>query len=84
MATTTEKTKTLYAGNLTEVTLQRGSVIQGALCLNDLEKQEVKDLIYTIHGRSYLNIKVIKRKQVSPKGRTHFIEVDQFKPANKK
>ena len=84
MATTTATSEKLYAGNLTEIMLQNGKVIQGALCLDDLEKQEVKDLIYTYEGRSYLNIKIVRRKQISPKGRTHFIEVDQFKPASKK
>jgi hypothetical protein len=84
MATTTAtQTERIVLGNLTAKELKNGKVIEGAICLDHLNTEQVQDLIYEIEGKRYLNIKIVQRKKPSDWGRTHFIQVDQFVP-NKK
>lgn len=57
------------------------NLIEGAICLDILEDEKVKALIYTYEGKRYLNIKVVKRKEATKYDKTHYIEVDTFVPA---
>lgn len=60
------------------------SIVEGAICLDILLDANVKKLAYEYDGKSYLNIKVVQRKEASQFGKTHFIEIDQFVPKSKK
>lgn len=84
MKTSTAPTKTqrIVLGNLKQD--GKFKSIEGAICLDNLDSEEVKKLTYKYEGRTYLNIKVIQRKEVSEYGKTHYIEVDQYVPANKR
>jgi hypothetical protein len=80
---TAATTQRIVLGNLKSKDIKQGKVIEGAICLDNLNTEEVQALVYQYEGKNYLNIKVVQRKQVSKFGRTHFVEVDQFVP-NKK
>jgi hypothetical protein len=45
-----------------------------------LEDPIVKRLTYEYQGKKYLNIKVVKRKEVANYGKTHYLEIDVFVP----
>jgi hypothetical protein len=84
MATTTATpTARIVLGNLTAKELKNGKVIEGAICLDQLDSKEVKDLIYVYENKRYLNLKIVQRKKPSDFGKTHFVEVDQFVPTKK-
>ena len=84
MATTATTTNRIILGkNLTASKKFPESLIEGAICLDVLEEDKVKELIYTYEGKRYLNLQVINRKEVSKFGRTHYIEVDTFVPEQK-
>lgn len=54
------------------------SLVEGAICLDILKDENLKKFIYEYGGKTYLNIKVIMRKEPSKFGKTHYIEIDQF------
>jgi len=60
------------------------ALVEGALCLDILDTENVKKLTYKYDGKKYLNIKVVERKEPSQFGKTHYIEVDQFVPKSNK
>lgn len=59
------------------------SLVEGAICLDILNDENVENFIYEYEGKKYLNIKVVERKEPSKYGKTHYIEVDQFVPQSK-
>ncbi len=72
--------KILLGKNLRESAKFGSSLIEGAICLDILEDPIVKRLIYEYQGRKYLNVKVVKRKEVTAYGSTNYLEVDMFVP----
>lgn len=58
-------------------------MIEGAICLDVLQTEQVKALSYEYEGKTYLNVKIMPH--TAPKFKaTHYIEVDQFVPNKKK
>lgn len=57
--------------------------LKGAICLDVLEQEDVKKLIYEYEGKKYLNVNVFERKEASQYGSTHFIVIDTFVPEPK-
>ncbi|GHN02372.1 hypothetical protein WSM22_38610 [Cytophagales bacterium WSM2-2] len=78
METTT--TKILLGKNLQESAKFGSNLIEGAICLDILEDETVKRLVYEYNGKRYLNVKVVKRKEANNYGKTHYLELDQFVP----
>lgn len=74
------KERILLGKNLQQSSKFSENLIEGAICLNILEDERVKKLIYEYDGKKYLNVKVVKRKSANNYGKTHFIEVNQFVP----
>ncbi len=60
------------------------SLVEGAICVDILLDENVKKLTYEYEGKTYLNIKVVQRKEATQFGKTHYIEVDTFVPNHKK
>lgn len=79
----TATTKILLGKNLQESAKFGSNLIEGAICLDILEDEKVKQLIYEYQGKHYLNIKVVKRKEANNYGKTHYLELDQFVPTAK-
>lgn len=78
METTTQRI--LLAKNMEASKKFGDNLVEGAICLEVLEDPIVKRLIYEYNGKKYLNIKVVKRKEVTNYGKTHYLEVDMFVP----
>jgi hypothetical protein len=79
METTTQRI--LLAKNMEASKKFGDNLVEGAICLDVLDDPMVKRLIYQYDNRRYLNVKVVKRKDVTNYGKTHFIEIDQFVPS---
>ncbi len=64
------------------------SILKGSIAVDELkellEEDKVKELMYEYEGVSYLNIKVIERKNPDKFGRSHFVAVDDFVPDSSK
>jgi hypothetical protein len=78
METTTQRI--LLAKNMEASKKFGDNLVEGAVCLDVLEDPTVKRLIYEYDGKKYLNVKVVKRKQVTNYGKSHFMEVSTFVP----
>ena len=78
--TATSTTKILLAKNLEASAKFGDNLIEGAICLDILEDEKVKKLVYEYDGRHYLNVKIVKRKEANNYGKTHYCEIDQFVP----
>lgn len=76
----TKKTKIMLAKNLKASERFKDNLLEGAISLDVLDDPKVKELIYEYEGKRYLNVKVGKRKEVTDYGKTHYIEIDTFKP----
>jgi len=57
-----------------------GSLVEISLCLSDLPK----DKIFEYNGKKYIKLKVVKKREVDQYGKTHYVEVDMWKPEPKK
>lgn len=71
----------IYLGNGTEKF--QGDLISFSLNLTKIK--DAKEHIFELNGQKYLKVKVCKKKDSPDKyGKTHYIQVDTFKPdANK-
>jgi hypothetical protein len=75
--------KIMLAGNLKASAKFGNALVEGAICLDILKDERVAKLTYEYEGKTYLNVKVVQRKETSEFGATHYIEVDQFVPEKK-
>jgi len=57
------------------------NLIEGSICLDVLEDPTVKRLVYTYNEKRYLNVKIVKRKEVTNYGKSHYLEISQFIPS---
>ncbi|HNP94264.1 MAG TPA: hypothetical protein PKJ63_01500 [Cyclobacteriaceae bacterium] len=80
----TENKKIMLGKNLKASKKFGNKIIEGAICLDTLQAEEVQKLTYEYEGKTYLNVKVVQYKEKSKFDATHYIEVDQFVPENKK
>ena len=78
--TATPTIRLILAKNLRASSKFPENLVEGAINLEVLADPKVKSLVYEYEGKHYLNIKVIKRKEPTEFGATHFLEVDQFVP----
>ena len=72
--------KILLGKNLQASSKFGDNLVEGAICLDILDDPIVKRLTYEYNGKKYLNIKVVKRKEVTNYGKTHYMEIDVFVP----
>lgn len=56
-----------------------GNLIESAICLTDITKN-ASEYIYDYNGKKYINIKTQKKKETDEYGKTHFVEVNTWKP----
>ena len=72
--------KIIIANNLKASERFGDSLVEGAICLTDLENEEVQKFSFEYEGKTYLKIKVVKRQNPTQFGKTHYLEVDTFVP----
>ena len=51
-----------------------GNLIQQTICLSDLRD----------NAKDYIKLKTVKKREVDQYGKTHYVEVDTWKPEKKK
>lgn len=76
------KTEKIYIGNGTEKF--DGGLVEFSLNLSKLNS-EAKDHFFEYNGDKYIKLKVVRKRDGADEyGKTHYIEVDTFKPETKK
>jgi len=53
--------------------------VQTSVCLTDITNN-AKDFIFEYEGKKYIKLKVVKKRETDQYGRTHYVEVDTWKP----
>ena len=76
-----EKKEKIYVGSGVEKF--DGDLIQQSICLTDI-KNNAKDYIFEYDGKQYIKLKTVKKREVDQYGKTHYVEVDTWKPEQKK
>ena len=69
--------KLMLASNLKASEKFEDNLVEGAICLDILQDENVMKESYEYNGKRYLNIKVVKRKKVTEHGSTHYIEIKE-------
>jgi hypothetical protein len=59
-----------------------GNLVETTICLTDIN-DKAKDFIFEYEGKQYIKLKTVKKKQVDQYGKSHYIEVDTWKPEAK-
>ena len=54
-------------------------IVNVSLCLTDLPKEH----IFEYKDKKYIKLKVVGKKEVDQFGKTHYVEVDTWKPEQK-
>ena len=79
---------TIYVANLKASDKFGNSILQGAICIDDLQeilqREDVQSLTYEYEGKTYLNIQVVERKKPDNFGKTHYVKIDDFVPDSSK
>ena len=76
-----EKTERIYVGSGKEKF--DGNLVEATICLTDI-KDKGSEHIFEFSGKKYIKVKVQKKKDgVDKYGKSHYIEVDTFKPEKK-
>jgi hypothetical protein len=68
-----EKVDPIYVGGGIEKF--DGNLIEISVCLTDVEDHK-----YDYNGKTYVKLKISKKKQVDQYGKTHSVAVNQWKP----
>ena len=68
------KTEKIYVGGGKEKF--EGNMVQISVCLTDLPKEHV----FEFDGKKYIKLNVVKKKEVDQYGKSHYIEVDTWRP----
>jgi len=76
--TTTEK---IFVGSGVEKF--DGNLVETSICLTDITKNG-GDFIFEFEGKKYIKLKVVKKREEDQYGKTHYVEVDTWKPEAKK
>ena len=69
-----EKVEKIFVGNGTEKF--EGNMVAVNLCVSDIPKEHLNEF----QGKKYLKLNVTRKREVDQYGRTHYVEIDQFKP----
>ena len=56
--------------------------MQASVCLTDITNN-AKDFIFEYEGKKYIKLKVVKKRETDQYGKTHYVEVDTWKPEPK-
>jgi len=72
------KTERIYVGSGVEKF--DGDQVVCSLCLTEIPKEHV----FEYDGKKYIKLKVVKKREEDQYGKTHYIEVDTWKPEAKK
>lgn len=75
------KSEKIYVGNGTEKF--DGGIVQFSLNLTKLSK-DAGEHMFDYNGEKYIKLKVVKKREADEYGKTHYVEVDTFKPEPKK
>ena len=75
------KSEKIYVGNGTEKF--DGGIVQFSLNLTKLGK-DAGEHMFDSNGEKYIKLKVVKKREADEYGKTHYVEVDTFKPEPKK
>tara|TARA_Y100000114_G_scaffold156586_1_gene184266 strand:+ start:664 stop:927 length:264 start_codon:yes stop_codon:yes gene_type:complete len=75
------KSEKIYIGNGTEKF--DGGIVQFSLNLTKL-KNEASEHMFEYNGDKFIKLKVVKKREADEYGKTHYVEVDTFKPEPKK
>tara|TARA_R110002073_G_scaffold312716_1_gene484286 strand:+ start:174 stop:446 length:273 start_codon:yes stop_codon:yes gene_type:complete len=59
-----------------------GDLVQTSVCLTDITNN-AKDFIFEYEGKKYIKLKVVKKRETDQYGKTHYVEVDTWKPEPK-
>ena len=72
----------IYVGNGVEKF--DGGLVEATICLSDIT-QNASEHIFEYEGKKYIKVKVQKKKNGADQyGRTHYVEVNTWKPEPKK
>ncbi len=74
---TTEK---IYVGSGVEQF--EGNLVEATICLTDI-KENASEHIFEYGGKKYIKVKVQKKKETDQFGKTHYVEVNTWKPEEK-
>jgi hypothetical protein len=56
-----------------------GNLVETKVCLSDIPKEH----IYEYKGKKYINLNVQKKRKTDDYGKTHYVEVNTWKPEKK-
>ena len=76
-----EKQEKIYVGSGVEKF--DGDLVQTSVCLTDITNN-AKEFIFEFEGKKYIKLNVVKKREVDQYGKSHYVEVDTFKPEPKK
>jgi len=68
------KTEKIFVGSGVEKF--EGNMVQASLCLSDIPKEHV----FEFEGKKYIKLKVVKKREADQYGKSHYIEVDTWRP----
>tara|TARA_R110001583_G_scaffold21580_2_gene82007 strand:- start:415 stop:675 length:261 start_codon:yes stop_codon:yes gene_type:complete len=57
-----------------------GNMVETSLCLTDIPKEHV----FEFEGKKYIKLNVVKKREADQYGKSHYIEVNTWKPEEKK
>ena len=77
----TEKKERIYVGSGVEKF--DGDLVNTSICLSDI-KENASEHIFEYNGKKYIKLKVVKKQNTDDYGKTHYVEVDTWKPEAKK
>ena len=76
------KTEKIYVGNGVEKF--DGGLVEFSVNLTKLKSQAGEHIFPGTDGDKYIKLKVVKKREADQYGKTHYVEVDTFKPESKK
>ena len=60
-----------------------GNMVDASICLTDITNN-AKEFIFEFEGKKYIKLNVVKKREEDQYGKTHYIEVNTYKPEEKK
>jgi hypothetical protein len=73
-----EKQEKIYVGSGKDKF--EGNMVQISVCLSEMPKEHV----FEYDGKKYIKLNVVKKREADQYGKTHYVEVDTWKPEPKK
>ena len=57
-------------------------IVNISICLTDI-KAQAEDFIFEYNNKKYIKLKVVEKKEPDKFGKTHYVEVDTWRPEQK-